>query len=72
MIEKTQDRPDTIIYSTVINAWAKQGNALRAEAMLERMTNDYKSGNQNAKPNLRTFNSLMDAWAKSTSPEAIK
>jgi hypothetical protein len=62
-------------YSSRAFAWA--GKAERAETLLEEMNSDYLDGNDSSKPNVRSFNTLLDAWSKSRyrdssqRPEAI-
>ena len=62
--------PNAFSYTSVINAWARQGDASRAEAVLEEMYKDYQSGNELAKPEAVPFNSVLNAWARSRSPDA--
>jgi pentatricopeptide repeat protein len=56
----------------VINAYAKAGNADRAEAILEEMYQDYQQGNDDAKPNVRSFSTVLSAWAKSRSAKGAE
>jgi len=58
-------RPNTIIYSSVIHAWAQCGEAERAEAVLNDMDNAYRDGNEGAMPTSVSYNSVVNAWAKS-------
>ena len=51
-------RPDTITYSTVIDAIAKSGErgaGNRAEAILNKMQGKYEAGDAGVKPNIRSF-----------------
>jgi hypothetical protein len=60
-------KPDTISFSTVLNAWANSrdpGAALRAEAILDRMQEINESGFTRVKPNKISFSSVINAWAK--------
>jgi chorismate mutase len=63
-------KPDTICFSSVINAWARSRHRAapqRAEAILNRMQELFESGNHDVKPNTICFNSVINAWAKSGS-----
>ena len=58
-------RPNTITYATVMDAHARRGDIDGANEVWEMMKDDYfNSGNTNAKPNLTTYNILIDAHAK--------
>jgi hypothetical protein len=48
-----------------MNTWSEVGNAKRAEAVFERMRQDYLKGNVFAKPTLPCFRSLLKAWYNS-------
>jgi pentatricopeptide repeat protein len=63
-------KPDVDSYNFVINAWAEQGNAERANMVFERMAEDFKNGNKMAKPNITSFKTLLKAWAVSMAPTA--
>ena len=78
-------RPDTVTYSTCINAWARAAAshnfdqndgispARNAEAILRRMEHVYQTGtNLRAKPNLLAYNTVLNAWSKSGEPGAAK
>jgi hypothetical protein len=61
-------KPDTISFSSVINAWAASGDPVapqRAEALLKRMQKMHEAGNHDVKPNTITINSIISAWAQS-------
>jgi pentatricopeptide repeat protein len=52
-------RPNTISYTSVIDAYARsksKNNALDAERVFKRMEQKYTEGNENAKPNVHSFN----------------
>eukprot|EP00536_Pseudo-nitzschia_multiseries_P003118 jgi/Psemu1/284204/fgenesh1_pg.44_\ len=78
----TVARPNAVVYTTVIRAWASLGRADRAEALLREMCHDYASrneeeeddddGNDAAKPNLWTFNTVLAAWSRSRDPGAVQ
>lgn len=56
--------PNVISYSIVINAWAKQGHPERASEVLRTMYEDYVSGNETAKPDIKSFNTILAAYIK--------
>ena len=60
-------RPNTVTYSTVIDALSKsnvRGAAIKAQKLLDYMEH---SENVDVKPNTVTYTSVIDAWAKNTS-----
>lgn len=59
-------RPNSVTYSTVMNAWARAGQPDRAAAVLRAMYDDYLDGNEAAKPDLMSFNTVLKAYTKST------
>jgi pentatricopeptide repeat protein len=65
-------KPNTIMYTSVIKAWANAGDPDRAELLLKQMYEDYMlHGNSEVKPNKFSFNSVLSAWSKSSSPNAV-
>ncbi len=69
-------RPNTVVYTTVIRAWADVGRADKAEGLLREMCNDYVGsdgcpGNPDAKPSLWTFNTVLAAWSRSKNPTSV-
>ena len=55
-------RPNTISYITVLRIWEQLGNAERAEALLQRMYEDFTvNKNSMAEPNTSVFNIVMGA-----------
>lgn len=59
---------NTISYNTVLNALAKSrepDSPYRAEALMNRMQEEYEAGNNDVKPNAVSFSSLLNSWAKS-------
>lgn len=55
-------------YTIAITAWANSGSfdsGQRAEQLLERMEEMYKRGYRNAKPNVRTYNAVIDTICRS-------
>jgi hypothetical protein len=67
--------PNTIMYGTVIDAWARSGvkeAPYKAEALLQKMQALHESGNHDVKPNTICFNSVITAWARSRDEMAAK
>ncbi|KAG7346555.1 PPR: pentatricopeptide repeat domain containing protein [Nitzschia inconspicua] len=65
--------PNTVVYTTVIHAWANAGQADRAEALLQEMYKDaVLHGNDKVQPNTRTFNTVLLAWSKSPDPNRVE
>jgi len=79
-------RPNTIVYTTVIRAWADVGRADKAEGLLREMCQEYVgigngvdsntttndgNGNPDAKPSLWTFNTVLAAWSRSRDPSSV-
>jgi pentatricopeptide repeat protein len=62
--------PDFISYSAVMNVWARAGQAERAAAVLREMFIEFKSGNENVKPDLQCFNTVLAAYAKTKKENA--
>ncbi|CAB9523357.1 Pentatricopeptide repeat-containing protein (Partial), partial [Seminavis robusta] len=66
--------PSAHTYSAALHAWARLGNANQADALLDRMFQVYYDNNKNKnhnnkkkaiKPELISFNNVLDAYAKS-------
>merc|ERR1719491_691316 len=60
-----EEAPNTITYCSVMDTYAAQGDVEGASDILSMMENDFKSGNKGARPNIDTYNILINAWAKS-------
>lgn len=63
---------DTISFSTVIATYAKRGDAAsadKAESLLQRMHDLELEGNENVRPNVQTFNAVLNAWVQAGDPE---
>ena len=64
--------PNAIIYTAVINGWAKAGSAKKAEALLREMYEQSSlHGKHSLQPNRRTFNTVLAAWSRNSSPAAF-
>lgn len=71
MIKKNV-KPCVITYTAVISCHANHGRAYEAEALLEEMLDYYeRTGDVDYLPNVKTFASVLHAWAKSNAPEAL-
>lgn len=67
-----QMQPNTVAYTTVIHGWAQVGNADRAEDILKEQLSEFQDGNDTCRPDTRTFNAVLNAWAKAKqSPKAV-
>jgi len=68
--------PDTISFSTTINAWSKSSDRNapdRAHALLQKLIGLYISeGNKIHKPDIFTYTNVMQCWIKSKKPEAAE
>jgi pentatricopeptide repeat protein len=62
--------PGNAMYNSLLHAWARAGNGIRAEQILAQMDQDYRAGNENAKPDTKAFNSVILAWSKSEDASA--
>jgi hypothetical protein len=50
-------------YNILLGLYAKQGRALEAEKFLKDLVDRYNDGQISCRPDLCSYNSLMDAWA---------
>lgn len=57
-------RPDRLSYTCCIHAYARLGDAEKAEDILRRMINAYEMGNEDARPDATAFGACVDAWAR--------
>mmetsp|Transcript_25259 Transcript_25259/g.62193 ORF Transcript_25259/g.62193 Transcript_25259/m.62193 type:complete len:656 (-) Transcript_25259:94-2061(-) len=61
-----QVRPNTIAYTTIIHGWSqKEDKADEAEALFKEQLDDFQAGNENCRPDTRTFNAVLNAISKS-------
>jgi pentatricopeptide repeat protein len=56
-------RPNARSFNIVMSAWAKRGEAERAECILQQMHDHYVSGELETNPDVVAYNTLLDAWA---------
>jgi hypothetical protein len=65
--------PNIVSYNLCIAAWAKTGNGERAENILRTMDSNESDHHPNhCKPNTMTYNSVMNAYAKSSDAKAAE
>ena len=64
-------RPNIVTYATVIDCYTKcgEGSPQRAEELLRFVEGTYRSGDKTLKPNAVFYSAILQAWAKSASPE---
>lgn len=70
-----QITPDRVIYNTVIDAWARSGDAragTEAEALLRTMEDQARNGINNITPDSITYNSIINCYANSRHISAAK
>lgn len=58
------EKPDLRSFNIVLSAWARKGDAERAESILMQMHEYHVSGELQTKPDVVTYNTVLDAWAK--------
>jgi hypothetical protein len=66
-------RPDTVLLTNIIRAWAQSGRMEApemADGILELMHDLYNKGWVNSGPNTRSYGVTMEAWSKSRHPNA--
>jgi len=56
--------PSIIEYNAAIHAWAGVGGVEEAEALVNRALEDFQNGNNLAKPDVKSFSSLLNAISK--------
>lgn len=64
--------PDLRTYNQVLFALSRNNAApAQAERLLRQMHDDYKNKVSSEKPDIRSFNSVLSAWARCTDPTSI-
>jgi hypothetical protein len=75
MVEKGAG-PDVVTYNSVMNAYAKsrgRNSPQKVEELLRELYEVYEAtGNPQLQPNSRSFNTCVDAWAKSNLPNSAE
>ena len=62
---------NTIHYTTVLKAYANAGDPESAQRLLMEMLREaVMNGKEQVRPNIRSFNAVLSAWSKSSSPDA--
>ena len=59
-------RPDLFVYNILIDSLADRGDIVRVKYVMHELLNDYGSGNNAAKPDVRTFNNILRAFSKAS------
>ena len=54
----------------MLDTHARQGDVKGATKVWEMMNEDHRLGNTNIKPNVQTYNIIIDAWSKSGDKKA--
>ena len=65
-------RPDVVMYSILIGAWAESGESDKAQAVMNRMVQANEAGNEEAKPDVVAFNNLLKAYTYSSDADKGK
>jgi pentatricopeptide repeat protein len=65
MRDRVKVQPNTLSYNSAITANARNGKPRRAEIIFKAMYDEYRRGNRNVQPQLRTFNAVLAAWSHS-------
>jgi len=71
-LDKHNVAPDNVIYNQVINIHSKsgaRGSAERCEKLLTIMQGLANDGNDKVAPDVRTYNSVLSAWANEEGPK---
>ena len=63
--------PTIIEYNAAIHAWASVGGVEQGEKLLQKALEDYQNGNQLAKPDVKSFSSVLNALAKRKSSDPV-
>lgn len=62
---------NSVVYATVMDAFAKRGKAVEAEKILQELIDKYEdTQNEEFAPNVVLFTIVIDAWSKSRHPKA--
>ena len=57
-------RPTIAEYNATIHAWANVGGVEEGENLVNRALEDYQNGNKLAKPDVKSFSSVLNALSK--------
>jgi pentatricopeptide repeat protein len=65
--------PNTVTYGTLLNMYAKNGNAEKALNLVHQMQSDFQSGkNMDCCPDMRTYNTMLNVLHKSNLSDAVE
>ena len=67
-IKKSDPKPDTRTYNTVLHAWSQSNDRnapIKALGLLELMFRYYENGNEDARPDIVSFSTVINAFSKS-------
>ena len=67
---KQHVKPTILSYNATIGAYAKIGKPIEAQRILEALQQAYQNGNTDIRPNVQSWNMVLDAWSKSGDPKA--
>ena len=63
---------NTILYTSVLSAYARAGDPESAERLLREMFQEFVGGNQDVQPNIYSINTVLFGWSKSSLPTAFE
>jgi len=67
-----QIRPNTVAYTSALHALSQlEGKADEAEALFKEQLQKFQDGNDNCRPDTRTFNAVLNAIAKSSEGSGV-
>lgn len=69
---KISVQADAVVYFSVLNAWVYAGSMADAERILDTMDYLWKQGDEEMKPMLRTYKTIIDGWVKSPEEGAME
>ena len=71
ILDKMSAKPNRKSYNAVLLAHAKSANPSKAQEILDKMQELWEEkGNNDMKPDVRTFTTVMNAWGRSSLPDA--
>ena len=74
LILRSMKNPTTVSLSTVLNAWAQADSAPKAAALLSEMEKKARFATTPTRivPNTVLYNNVLNAWCKSSEPDALE
>jgi len=70
VIDNMAAKPNRKSYHAVLLAHAKSGQPSKAQEILNKMQELWEEGENEMKPDVRTFTTVMNAWGRSNDPDA--